>query len=195
MASPTQRTWVWVDSGSWWWTGRPGMLWFMGCKESDMTERLDWTELLTCGYIGSLLLLCGLSLVAASGSYSLSGCGVRASHCRDFSCCGVLALGYKGRVVAAWGSTSQAQQLWLTALFAPRHGASSQTRDRTQVPCLGGWILIHWEVPRHVFKTVLSGKTLKSLSPWVALWEFHFLNCTFLFCSARIRPGVMLTKP
>ena len=26
MASPTQRTWVWVNSGSWWWTGRPGML-------------------------------------------------------------------------------------------------------------------------------------------------------------------------
>ena len=30
MASPTQWTWVWVDSGSWWWTGRPGVLWFMG---------------------------------------------------------------------------------------------------------------------------------------------------------------------
>ena len=29
MASPTQWTWVWVDSGSWWWTGRPGMLWSM----------------------------------------------------------------------------------------------------------------------------------------------------------------------
>ena len=29
MASPTQWTWVWVTSGSWWWTGRPGMLWFM----------------------------------------------------------------------------------------------------------------------------------------------------------------------
>ena len=26
MASPTQWTWVWVSSGSWWWTGRPGML-------------------------------------------------------------------------------------------------------------------------------------------------------------------------
>ena len=24
MASPTQWTWVWVNSGSWWWTGRPG---------------------------------------------------------------------------------------------------------------------------------------------------------------------------
>ena len=30
MASPTQWTWVWVNSGSWWWTGRPGMLRFMG---------------------------------------------------------------------------------------------------------------------------------------------------------------------
>ena len=26
MASPTQWTWVWVNSGSWWWTGRPGVL-------------------------------------------------------------------------------------------------------------------------------------------------------------------------
>ena len=43
MASWT-RTWVWVNSRSWWWTGRPGVLcdsW--GRKESDMTERLNWT--------------------------------------------------------------------------------------------------------------------------------------------------------
>ena len=45
MASPTRWTWVWVDSGSWWWTGRPGRLWSMGRKESDTTERLIWTEL------------------------------------------------------------------------------------------------------------------------------------------------------
>ena len=32
MASPTQWTWVWVDSGSWWWTGRPGLLQFMGSQ-------------------------------------------------------------------------------------------------------------------------------------------------------------------
>ena len=30
MASLTQWTWIWVDSGSWWWTGRPGVLQFMG---------------------------------------------------------------------------------------------------------------------------------------------------------------------
>ena len=32
MTSLTQWTWVWVDSGSWWWTGRPGVLWFMGSQ-------------------------------------------------------------------------------------------------------------------------------------------------------------------
>ena len=43
MASPTQWTWVWVDSGSWWWTGKPGVLQFIGVAESDTTERLNWT--------------------------------------------------------------------------------------------------------------------------------------------------------
>ena len=31
-------------SGNWWWTGKPGGLRFMGCKESDTTEWLNWTE-------------------------------------------------------------------------------------------------------------------------------------------------------
>ena len=34
------RAWVWVNSGSWWWTGRPGMLQFMGLQQ-DTTERLN----------------------------------------------------------------------------------------------------------------------------------------------------------
>ena len=44
MASPTQRTWVWVDSTSWWWTGRPGMLWFMGSQRvgHDWATELNW---------------------------------------------------------------------------------------------------------------------------------------------------------
>ena len=32
MASLTQWTWVWVNSRSWWWTGRPGVLWLMGSQ-------------------------------------------------------------------------------------------------------------------------------------------------------------------
>ena len=47
MASMTRWAWVWVDSGSLWWTGRPGVLWFMGLQSwtrlSDWTE-LNWTE-------------------------------------------------------------------------------------------------------------------------------------------------------
>ena len=44
MASPTQWTWVWVDSGSWWWTGRPGMLRFMGSQRvrPDWITELNW---------------------------------------------------------------------------------------------------------------------------------------------------------
>ena len=43
MASLTRWTWVWVNSGSWWWTGRPDNSW--GGKQLDMTEWLNWTEL------------------------------------------------------------------------------------------------------------------------------------------------------
>ena len=43
MASLTQWTWVWVNSGCWWWTGRPGMVPFMGLQSLDMAERLNWT--------------------------------------------------------------------------------------------------------------------------------------------------------
>ena len=46
MASPTRWTWVWVDFGSWWWTGRPGMLRFMGSQRvgHDRATELNWTE-------------------------------------------------------------------------------------------------------------------------------------------------------
>ena len=45
MPSRTQWAWVWVNSRSWRWTGRPGMLQSMGSQRVDMTEGLDWTEL------------------------------------------------------------------------------------------------------------------------------------------------------
>ena len=46
MASPTQWTWVWVDSRSWWWTRRPGMLQFMGSQRvrHDWETELNWSE-------------------------------------------------------------------------------------------------------------------------------------------------------
>ena len=44
MASLTQWTWVWVNSGSWWWTGRPGVLQSMGSQRvgQDWVTELNW---------------------------------------------------------------------------------------------------------------------------------------------------------
>ena len=46
IASLNQWTWVWVDSGVWWWTGRPGLLRFMGSPRvgHDWVTELNWTE-------------------------------------------------------------------------------------------------------------------------------------------------------
>ena len=42
----TEWTWVWVNSGSWWWTGRPDVLQFMGSQRigHDWATELNWTE-------------------------------------------------------------------------------------------------------------------------------------------------------
>ena len=44
MASPTRWTWVWVYSGSWWWTGRPGVLQFTGLQRvgHNWATELNW---------------------------------------------------------------------------------------------------------------------------------------------------------
>ena len=46
MASPTQWTWVWVNPGSWWWTGKTGVLRFMGSQRvgHNWATELNWTE-------------------------------------------------------------------------------------------------------------------------------------------------------
>ena len=46
IASLTRWTWVWADSRSWWWTGRPGVLQFMGLQRvrHDWATELNWTE-------------------------------------------------------------------------------------------------------------------------------------------------------
>ena len=73
IASLTQWTWVWVDSGSWWWTGRPGVLWFMGSQSvgHDWATALNWTDtsllsawawLLGWNYLLIITLLWGLFL-------------------------------------------------------------------------------------------------------------------------------------
>ena len=47
IASLTQWTWVWASSGSWWWTGKPGMLQSMWLQRvgHDWVTGLNWTDL------------------------------------------------------------------------------------------------------------------------------------------------------
>ena len=55
MASPTQWTWVWENSRSWWWIGRPVMLQSTGSQRvrHDWVTELDWTDSLrkSCSFI------------------------------------------------------------------------------------------------------------------------------------------------
>ena len=64
MASLTRWTWVWVNSGSWWWTGRPGMLLFMGSQRvrHDWATELNWTELVD--NIRQFNLLCSMQIAS-----------------------------------------------------------------------------------------------------------------------------------
>ena len=50
MASLTRWTWVWMNSGSWWWTGRPGVLQFMGSQtvRHNWVTEWNWITLLPC---------------------------------------------------------------------------------------------------------------------------------------------------
>ena len=46
MAAPTWWTWLWTSSGSWWWTGKPGLLQSMGSQRvgHNWATELNWTE-------------------------------------------------------------------------------------------------------------------------------------------------------
>ena len=60
MASPTRWTWVWVNSGSLWYTGRSGMLRFTGSQRvgHDWATKLNWTELQPVSYYNSYMCVC-----------------------------------------------------------------------------------------------------------------------------------------
>ena len=69
MPSPTQWAWVWMDSRSWWWTGRPGVLQFMGSQRLGhdwVTELTDNLKCSTCESVYPLNVTNLLSLLLFS---------------------------------------------------------------------------------------------------------------------------------
>ena len=57
MASLTWWTWIWVNSGSWWWTGRPGVLQFMGSQRvgQDWMTELNWNIIIVIIFTTSVI--------------------------------------------------------------------------------------------------------------------------------------------
>ena len=57
MASPTRWTWVWVNSRSWWWTGKPGVLRFMGSQRVGHDWATELNDSIWCWFISALSIL------------------------------------------------------------------------------------------------------------------------------------------
>ena len=53
MALSTQWTWVWLNTWSWWWTGKPVVMWSMGSQRvrHDWVTELNWTELIVANLV------------------------------------------------------------------------------------------------------------------------------------------------
>ena len=121
MASPTQWTWVWVSSRSWWWMGKPGGLQSMGLQRVDTTE---WLNLLTdsCQSCWFYILKDLLSAHAQ----------LCQTLCNPMDCSPPLSMDFP------------LQEYWSewVAISYPR--GSSRPRDQTGVSCFGSQILYHW---------------------------------------------------
>ena len=59
MASPAWWTWVWASSGSWWWTGKPGVLQSVGSHKvrHEWVTELNWIESV-CRNCKNLFIFC-----------------------------------------------------------------------------------------------------------------------------------------
>ena len=92
MASPTQWTWVWVDSGNWWWTRRTGVLQFMGSQRvgHNWAPELNWTDPMDCSLPGSSVCVNspgqnteGSSHSLLQGIFQIQGSNLGLLHCQQ----------------------------------------------------------------------------------------------------------------
>ena len=87
MASLTQWKRVWVNSGSWWWTRRPGMLWSTGSQKvgHDWATGLNWTELNGLAVFPTFVNLSLILAIRSSWSEPHLAPGLVFADCMSFS--------------------------------------------------------------------------------------------------------------
>ena len=152
MASLTQWTWVWVDSGSWWWRGRPGVVRFMGSQRvgHDWMSELNLIETLI-GWL-NLLKFNGIKV-----KIEISDCGQGEKNWQSmvrqnsrvsdklFESCLTL---WEPMDCSLPGSSVHGifQARILDWVFTPSSKGSCQPSDRTHVSyvsCIARWVLYH----------------------------------------------------
>ena len=120
MASPTQWTWVWVNSGSLWWTGKPGVLQSMGSQRvgHDWATELNWRW----GMMKTIFMKVKLLLAQLYPTlWNSMGCSPPGSSVH-----GIL----QARILG-----------WVAIPFSR---GSSQPRDQTWVSCIAGRFFTIW---------------------------------------------------
>ena len=133
----------------------------------------------------AFIAVCGLSLIVASGGYSL------VMVCSGFSCCRAQALSRQASVVAAHRlsscSYSQALGLWAWCIsICDTHSVwrSFWTRDQTPIPYIGRGIQIH-STTREVLVPFLVHRFLKLIR-----WYFSFIlsidECLCVHCNISL---------
>ena len=143
MAAPTQWTWIWVGSESWWWTGMPGPL----LPQWWSLQRMVKIELQHKGACTRSVELLGLDGSSHRAPCSLgvgkrTECMCMLSH---FSCVQL--------IVTLWTVACQAplslgilQARMLEWVAMPSSRESSWPRDRTHasyISCIGRWVIYH----------------------------------------------------
>ena len=108
------------------------------------------------GTLQVFVAVCRLPPDAVSRDYS--SCSAQASCSSGFPCCRAQALGCMGfSSCRVW-----TRGLWYVDLLAVWHLKSSQTRDRTCIPCIGRWILNPWTT-REISTWALYGEIFATI--------------------------------
>ena len=141
--SPTQWTWVWVNSTSWWWTGRPGVLQPMGSQ--SRTWLSNWTELNWTKW-SETVTYCSLEWVFLPGSTPVQSIhDLTRMHATSFIrlCCYHLGKrwGWKWRALGWNFSSTQ----WLWVRWWPIEGSvSSQVAGAETLRLRANWFSFAW---------------------------------------------------
>ena len=159
-----------MDSGSWWWIGRPGVLRFMGSQRvgHDWTTELNWTNLHMWFFLHSLLLLLWYLPLLQPDSHQMSHFHASGSPCWPLR----VSISYE----AHWRRSSIGHDCCLTHNLDP-----GKWRLLTASPVLQMNVLLTLSTVGAIFKAVALREQyvetiwMVGILDWISLWPLYEL--------------------